>query len=233
MDKDKITQYIINMISILMPIYNGIEFIDESVGSVIDQQMPEWELIIAINGHPENSREFQIAKRWANKHPDKIHVYDMHTVKGKANTLNAMIPHCQFEYVAILDVDDIWHPFKLMAQMPYINQYDVIGTRCVYFGDREGIIPSIPLGDIGNYTMTNLNPIINSSAIIRKTLCYWNEEYAGVEDYDLWLRLWQQNRSFYNCEEVVVKHRIHTTSAFNAKGNHNLVDIMKQQYIDK
>ena len=43
------------MISILMPIYNGIEFIDESVGSVLCQTFSEWELIIGINGLPENS----------------------------------------------------------------------------------------------------------------------------------------------------------------------------------
>ena len=43
------------MISILLPIYNGIEFIDESVQSVINQTYTEWELLIGINGHFKNS----------------------------------------------------------------------------------------------------------------------------------------------------------------------------------
>ena len=43
------------MFSILLPIYNGIEFIEESVNSVINQTYKEWELLILINGHPENS----------------------------------------------------------------------------------------------------------------------------------------------------------------------------------
>jgi len=43
------------MISILMPIYNGIEFINESVPSILQQTYGEWELLIGINGHPENS----------------------------------------------------------------------------------------------------------------------------------------------------------------------------------
>ena len=47
------------MISILMPIYNGIEFINESVSSIILQTFGEWELIIGINGHPENSEVFK------------------------------------------------------------------------------------------------------------------------------------------------------------------------------
>ena len=39
------------MISILMPVYNGIEYIDESVKSVISQTFKDWELLIGVNGH--------------------------------------------------------------------------------------------------------------------------------------------------------------------------------------
>jgi len=219
------------MISILMPIYNGIEFIDESVSSVIEQQMTEWELIIAINGLPSNSPEYQTAKQYVDKYPahiGKIQVHDMHELRGKANTLNAMITLCKYDYIAILDVDDIWHPSKLQCQMSFLEKYDVIGTRCVYFGDREGIVPTIPLGDIQEVDFFKVNPIINSSALIRKELCYWNEN--GVEDYDLWVRLWKQGHRFYNCHEIVVKHRIHNASAFNAQGNGNKVGDMLAQY---
>ena len=54
------------MISILMPIYNGIEFINESVTSIITQSFNEWELIIGINGHAENSEVFKVAKQYEN-----------------------------------------------------------------------------------------------------------------------------------------------------------------------
>ena len=43
------------MISILIPIYNGIEYINESVTSVLDQSYENWELIIGVNGHEANS----------------------------------------------------------------------------------------------------------------------------------------------------------------------------------
>jgi hypothetical protein len=47
--------------------------------------------------------------------------------------------------------------------------------------------------------------------------------WDGVEDYDLWLRLRNQNKTFYNFKEVLVRHRIHKESAFNSKGNNNKV----------
>ena len=135
-----------------------------------------------------------------------------------------MISFCNYNYVAILDVDDIWHPQKLEVQCHKLNNYDVIGSNCVWFGDRPGIVPKIPEGDISHYDFALVNPIINSSSLVRKELCYWNSLWDGVEDYDMWLRLRKQNKKFYNFKEILVKHRIHNSSAFNAKGNDNKVD---------
>jgi glycosyltransferase involved in cell wall biosynthesis len=218
------------MISILIPIYNGIEFIEESVSSVLNQTYDKWELLIGINGHPENSLVYSTAKEYQSKSDNsgkalgKIRVFDFYTIKGKSNTLNEMIPFCNYNYVAILDVDDIWHPQKLEIQSQALNDFDVIGSNCVWFGDRPGIVPKIPEGDISEYDFALVNPIINSSSIIKKEFCYWNKVWDGVEDYDMWLRLRRQNKRFYNFKEILVKHRIHNSSAFNAKGNDNKVD---------
>ena len=208
------------MISILIPIYNGIEFIEESVSSVLRQNYDNWELLIGVNGHPQNSDTYLIAKKYEKKNA-KIRVFDFHQIKGKSNTLNEMIKYCKYDYVALLDVDDIWHDEKLTVQAQLLNHFDVIGSKCVWFGNRAGVIPYIPVEDISNFNFASVNPIINSSSIIRKELCHWNEN--GIEDYDLWLRLRKQNKRFYNCKAVLVRHRIHNTSAFNSKGNDDLV----------
>ena len=60
------------MITILMPIYNGIEFIDESVSSILKQTYDKWELLIGINGHPENSEVYKIAQKYETINPNKI-----------------------------------------------------------------------------------------------------------------------------------------------------------------
>ena len=219
------------MISILIPIYNGIEFIEESVSSVLNQTYEQWELLIGVNGHPQDSEVYKIAKKYetnAGQTLGKIRVFDFYNIKGKANTLNEMIQFCNYNYVAILDVDDIWHPKKLEIQSKELENYDVIGSNCIWFGDRPGIVPKIPLGDISDYDFSLVNPIINSSSVIRKELCYWNEN--GIEDYDMWLRLRKQNKKIYNFKEILVKHRIHNDSAFNSKGNNNKVDGLLKSY---
>ena len=205
-----------------MPIYNGIEFIHDSVPSIIEQSYDKWELLIGINGHPENSDVYKMAKKYADIN-NKIRVFDFHNIKGKSNTLNELIKHSNYDFIALLDVDDIWHTFKLEMQSKFLGEYDVIGSNCIYFGDRPGIVPQIPQYDFSNFNFASVNPIINTSTIVKKPFCHWRSEFDGVEDYDLWLRLRKLNKRFYNCPEILVRHRIHNDSAFNAKGNSNKV----------
>lgn len=215
------------MISILMPIYNGIEFIEESVSTIKYQTYKNWELIIGVNGHSPHSEVYKIAKKYEN---DKIKVYDLQNVKGKSEALNAMLQYCNYEWIALLDVDDKWLPNKLESQIPYIDQnYDVIGTNCRYFGDLNNY-PHIPMGDISRYNFIHGNPVINSSVLLKRELCWWDKDY-DVEDYDLWLRLWKQGKKFYNVNDVQVMHRIHRQSAFNAQGNNLKVRDLLEKYM--
>ena len=218
------------MISILMPIYNGIEFIDESVPTVLYQSFKEWELIIGINGHPINSSVFLTAKGYEKK-DSRIKVIDFYPIKGKSDTLNEMIKYAKYDWISLLDVDDKWLPKKLESQLIYMKNYDIIGTQCKYFGNLN-VVPNIPLGDLKNFNFLNVNPIINSSCLIKKELSYWEKTSHGMAgDYDLWLKLWKHGKKFYNVSDIQVLHRIHNNSAFNAKGNNLKADEIKQKYI--
>ena len=215
-------------ISILMPVYNGLEFIQDSISSVKQQTYTNWDLIIGINGHPVNSEVYKIAKQYE---CENIKVIDISETKGISTTLNEMLKYSKANYIALLDVDDIWLPNKLQSQIPFITKgFDVIGTICKYFGDKD-CYPSIPVGNISKFNFLIVNPIINSSAIIKKELCYWNYIYDGVQDYDLWLRLWKQNKTFYNVEECHVLHRCHSNSTGVLCKNYLQVDNLLKSFV--
>lgn len=218
-------------ISILIPIYNGIEFLEQSLASVIAQTYKNWEVIIGINGHPPNSITETTAITIVNKYnPNSI--YNIRVIyydtKGKPLTLNKMIDDCNYHHVALLDVDDIWLPEKLELQVPYLNNYDVVGTHCIYIGDASHC-PTIPFGDLSNFNFLNYNPIINSSAIIKKELANWKDDFFGCEDYNLWLDLSFQKKKFYNLDKILCLHRIYKESCFN-NTNYNYVEELKNKY---
>lgn len=226
------------MISVLIPVYNGVEYLSESLTSVIDQTYTRWEVIIGINGHPPNSD----VEEYANKVKadicnndilrDKIRIIYYKT-NGKSATLNAMVKDCSYDLVALLDVDDKWLPTKLERQRQYWDSYDVVGTTCQYFGDRFDS-PNIPVNDISDFDFLKVNPVINCSAVLKKQCAYWNElNTVGLEDYELWLQLRLQNKKFYNIAETLCLHRIDKKSAFNNSNGlyvHQLLDEYRQIY---
>jgi len=212
-------------ISILIPLYNGIEYLEQSVSSVINQTYKKWEIIIGINGYSEGSDIERSAVVIVEKlNPDKK--YDIlvkyYSAQGKPNTLNMMTRDTKYSYIAILDVDDNWVHNKLELQLPYLYEYDVVGGKCEYFGDRTGS-PPIPLGDITHtHNIFDYNPIINSSVIIKKEYAFWDDEkyvkpVQGLDDYSLWFKLFFLKKKFYNLDKVLCNHRVHIESSFNYK----------------
>jgi GT2 family glycosyltransferase len=216
-------------VSILIPVYNGSEYLLSAVDSVIKQTFGQWEIIIGINGHPEGSEIYHRAINIAETEDplERIRVIDMPYIRGKSAALNRMtaLADPSADWIALLDVDDLWHPEKLNRQFGAIEHNtprpDVIGTHCKYFGELSGS-PNIPTGDITGFDFWSVNPVLNSSCIIRRDLAYWNPENTyGLEDYELWLRLryGKKRTVFYNLPTHLMYHRIHQTSQFNSGEN--------------
>jgi len=219
-------------IAILIPIYNGTEFLEEAFSSILLQTYTNWQLWIGINGHPKGSDIYEHIKTIITPFADKcdIMLLDFGLPSNKSTTLNKMVALLspEIEYVALLDVDDIWFPTKLATQIPLLQRgYHIVGTKCVYFGPGilPNIIPPIPEGDFTTgYDFKSSNPIINSSIIIHTPFAKWNDDDENIlEDYELWLNLHKMGGvKFYNCPEVLVKHRIHPRSAFNNRNSEHV-----------
>jgi len=214
-------------VSILTPLYNGVEFLEQCAKSVClqDTQKDWW---IGVNGHGDGGEVLSRAREIQREcHGFTVHVVNLPGVKGKVAALNALVALSSSEWVAVLDCDDTWEKDKLLVQKMAIDmspiKIDVIGTFCSYFGDIVGDGPSLPQGFIGEEIFWRKNPIINSSALIRRELAYWEDRF-GLEDYDMWLRL--RRKVFFNAPYKLVNHRIHAASAFNGKGGQDVEGLL-------
>lgn len=190
--------------------------------SILRQTYTDYEVLIGVNGHGESGGDVGILARiWESLDP-RVHVYiQPPTIKGKSQSLNDLMRYVKGSWVALLDCDDAWFPQKLETQIHEIDtvasDIAAIGTFAVYFGDMQGS-PDIPAGYISPETLMTVNPIINSSVLIRRSPeCYWDSAYDGIEDYELWMRLVAAGGKLYNLPQHLTAHRIHQTSAFNTK----------------
>jgi len=221
-------------VTLLMAVYNGVEFFEESLKSVISQTYKDWELLIGINGHERHSDTEKLITSIIKKH---VPVAQKNQIKvtwtpepGKSKVLNKMVPLARYPKIGILDVDDLFMPNKLEKQMSLTEKYDVVGTQCYYMYDsvKSTFMPEIPYGPVTRFVP---NPIINSSVVMSKELAHWDTKIEnGTEDYDLWLNLNSQGVLFYNVQEPLIYHRIHQKSHFNTGKNSDVSGLL-QRYL--
>jgi teichuronic acid biosynthesis glycosyltransferase TuaG len=201
-------------VTIFIPLYNGVEFLETSLLSVISQTYDNWEVIIGVNGHgigSETEKKVMEIVNTKNRFIHKIRVV-VYNTKGRSETLNSMVLDATYDYIAILNVFDIWLPEKLEQQVQYLKNYDVVGTQCEYFGKIEGY-PNVPSGDLSHINFLISNPIINSSVVLKKKDAYWTQDV--LDDYDIWLRLNHENKKIYNINKILYRHYIHEENEIN------------------
>jgi glycosyltransferase involved in cell wall biosynthesis len=209
-------------VTILTPLFNGIEYLEECYTSVLNQTDKNWIWIIGVNGHGDDLNLVYTTLK--NNITDSRIIIKNYATKGKVATLNEMIQSVETPYVALLDGDDSWFPSKLEIQKNILENnsfIDVLGTNLQYIGTMKHV-PDLPHGRITFSTLLQINPIVNSSVILKKEYCIWNEDSFNLEDYDLWFRLALQQKILVTIPQPLIYHRIHKTSYFNSSGKQDI-----------
>jgi len=140
-----------------------------------------------------------------------------------------MIKDSTTDYVALCDCDDVWFPNKLEIQKEIIREYpiiDVLGTGLQYIGELNHV-PELPHGAITLDTLFKVNPVVNSSVIMKREFASWREDSFGLEDYDLWFRILLENKKIFTIKLPLIYHRIHKKSYFNSSGRQNLDGLLE------
>jgi glycosyltransferase involved in cell wall biosynthesis len=209
------------MITVLMAAKTSTEYMPQAVGSLLGQSYQDWQLIIGVNGLPDDHP----AHRRANELVDVIDracvVTHMGDCRGKGEALNRMMEYARGDYVAILDVDDLWHPLKLERQIDTLERYvgcEVCGTRGLYFGDTTGDIGT-PAGRIKLTHLLQRNCLLNSSVVMARKHAHWEPMDEPLEDYQLWLRLASEDRYLYNLDDHLTFIRQHAGN-WSKQSNH-------------
>lgn len=207
------------MITVLMAAKTSTQYMPNAVGSLLGQSYTDWQLIIGVNGLGRKSSVYQDAWNYMLPNYSKMEVMDLPNCQNKGAALNAMMKDAEGDYIAILDVDDLWHPQKLARQMPWLDfGYDVVGTQAEYFGDIHSDIGAIR-GLIDLNTLRAGNCIINSSAVMKREHARWEPMDDPIEDYELWLRLATQGRKMFNTSDYLTFIRQHDGN-WSRQGNH-------------
>ena len=188
------------MISIIIPLYNKSETVKQTIKTVMDQTISNYEINVVDDGSTDNGIE--LVKEINNP---RIRIIEQAN-RGVSSARNHGIQEARGEWVAFLDADDEWAPTHLESLMSLSKKYPQCEfTACAYqFSDLYGNVKNIILNGVPNrddfildsyfYVATISSPPIHSSSVMVKksalqSIGGFPEGVHQGEDLLTWARL--------------------------------------------
>lgn len=179
-------------VAVIIPLFNGAEWIEETLQSVYSQDQLPAEVIVVDDCSTDSSREIV-----SEKFPDTKLL--INKGKGSSEARNAGIESSQSPLLAFLDQDDLWHPAhlktltKLAVNAPDVNC--VVSSADCFSGDAPSYSPSPQPANFFDpwerfpFTMGVVGP---SVALFRRDFLTsagnWQVEGTGMGDILLFLK---------------------------------------------
>lgn len=206
-----------NLVSIILPTYNGADRISRSIKSVQQQTIQDWELVIVIDGSSDVTYErvLRLAKE-----DKRIVIINNEQNQGIQKTLNNGLAHAKGKYIARIDDDDIWiDPRKLQKQFDFLEKntdHVLVGTGIVLVNTKGE--------EIGQYVFPHSDVIIRNRILGQNCFAHpavmyrrdivelvggYSEQvkHKHIEDHELWLRMGTIGK-FANLNEYAVVYQV-------------------------
>ena len=226
------------LVSIIMNCYNGEEYLDESLKSIINQSYQNWELIFWDNLSTDNS------KKIFEKYKDERFKYfraQEHSVLYQAR--NLAIQKTNGDVIAFLDTDDVWLSAKLEKQIPLfsdpevglvygncwlLNESNIFKKRKI-FSKKKLPIGTTTKALLEDYKVGLLTIMIRKN-FIENIKNVFNVNYDLLADFDFVIRF--SFKFKFNCiQEPIAIYRKHNKQ-LQRKLFSNQIDQLEKWFLD-
>jgi glycosyltransferase involved in cell wall biosynthesis len=225
--------------SVVMPVWNGAQWLDRAIWSVRRQTYPYFELIILDDGSTDESVEI------IDKHLERDRRIRLIKLEhgGIVKALNAGISESKTPLIVRMDVDDEMVPNRLELQMAFMEenrQVDVVGTQMLgrsADGTDMGPMAQMPLSHREiEKAMYTQNPMCHPTVMFRKSAWKKVGGYKGdgrCEDYRMWSEMVMAGCRLANMEEaLLIYQHTHDGDHEYSTWRDSVLQEIQQNYIE-
>jgi len=194
-----------SLVSVIIPVYNRLEYISEAIESVLAQTYKDYEIIIVNDGSSVNVEKVLSPYRNTVKYFHQNHL-------GTAAARNNGINHSSGEYIAFLDDDDLFESEKLEKQVKKLEADPNLGfvfSDFYYFEtknpERKKIhstkLSNVSRDEFANSYFIHHDLAVSSFLVRRKSIesiGLFDHNFDVNEDVDLWMRLFLNDQGEYS-----------------------------------
>jgi len=205
------------LVSVVMPVHNGGQYLKAAVNSILHQSCRDLELLLV----DDHSTDHAIAA--LDPSDTRLSILQSRG-KGVVNAFNTGLARCKGQFVARMDADDISLPQRLETQLEYLEQHprvDIAGC-CVEIFSENGIQGGLQryqqwLNSVLDPLLVRRqifieSPLPNPGLTARSAAMETLGGYRDIdwpEDYDLLLRADALGMQMGKPEEVLLRWREH------------------------
>lgn len=218
-------------VSVLMPVYNGAQYLQEAIDSILAQTYKDFEFIIVDDGSIDKSATI-IAKNAAKD--SRIVSLRNEKNSGICVTLNKGLGAAKGEYIIRMDCDDISLPERIERQVAFMDErmdVGVAGCNVDMFHSEHAENHKVYTFDIDSYAcragLLFATCVAHPAVIIRKSVLVmhgiqYNDYFRGMEDYYLW---WQISKyaQITNVPELLLRYRLHAKQVTQTQVNEDFI----------
>lgn len=206
----------VELISVVMPVFNAGKYLHRSVSSVLSQTYSNLELVVIDDCSTDDSMD--VLQGIQN---DNLRVYRFKENLGVAEARNKGMLEARGRYVAFCDADDYWLSDKLEKQIELMRKTGcaICGTNTILCDENDEPVgirsfkEHVSLSD-----MYVRNYITNSSAVMDTAkLSVPFQQKIYHEDYMFWLELFGQVGEGCIVQEFLTYYRVHSKSISSNK----------------
>lgn len=160
------------MISIAMTSYNGEEFIQKQINSILHQEYQNFELIICDDCSKDNTRG--ILQQFE-KCDNRIHVFFNEKNLGFKKNFERAISLCKGEYIALADQDDVWEKNHLSVLLKNIGDSYLICGNALCFEEHG----DVRTNKYSLFELDNNITVLNDNLDILKAILFKGNPFQG------------------------------------------------------
>lgn len=123
-----------DLVSVIIPVYNGAKFIIDALVSVKGQTYDTWECIVVDDGSTDNTAA--LVKEWIGVDPRFKYIYQPN--KGLSGARNTGLEHAKGDMIQFLDADDVLLPAKMAKQLEHFWNAPDRGRKLISYTDYTG-----------------------------------------------------------------------------------------------
>lgn len=208
-------------VSIIIPVYNGSDYIKEAIDSALKQTYKNIEIIVVNDGSNDGGKTERIINKY---YKDKVKYYSKEN-GGVSTALNLALKEMTGDYFSWLSHDDRYYENKIESQIKYLENFN---KNTILYSDYDFMdeYSNIFSKSIANHKELIEKPeyallkgAINGITLLIPKKAFedcgnFREDLRCTQDYDLWLRM-MDKYEFVHQPEILATSRLHANQVGN------------------